>query len=411
MAEILPFKAIRPAGDKAAFVISKSYEDYSPEERKLVMRHNPFSFLHILNPGFKFDRQFKGSKRYSLVRNRYEEFLEEGILIQDETPSLYLYRRSFDNRQYCGIFCATSTHDYRSGLIKKHEDTLKRREELFADYLEQVGFNAEPVLMTYPDQPEIETVLNEVMQGIPEYHFTSPDLVTHQLWVINSPDQVARLTGVFAHMDRLYIADGHHRSASSNLLSKRKSIGENSTGEFPTYDYFMSYLIPESQVQIRGFNRLLTDLNGLSPKELLIRLDTFYRIHEKGSLPFRPLEKHSFSMYLEGTFYALSLRKKPYELSDAKARLDSQILYETILRPIFGIEDLRHDERIHYRCGPQNEIEMKLLVDEGKYKVGFGMVPVTIDEIRAIADAGQTMPPKSTFIQPKLPSGLTIYAF
>ncbi|WP_445382376.1 DUF1015 domain-containing protein [Robiginitalea sp. IMCC43444] len=408
MAEILPFKAIRPARDKATFVISKSYEDYSSEERRLVMQHNPFSFLHILNPGFKFDTQYKGSKRYSLVRNRYEEFLEEKILIQDEIPSLYLYRRSFENRQYCGIFCATSTHDYRSGLIKKHEDTLRRREELFADYLEQVGFNAEPVLMTYPDQPEIDTVLNEVMQGLAEYHFTSPDMVTHELWVINSPDHITRLTRVFGDIDALYIADGHHRSASSDLLAKRKSNGKQQNA---TYHYFMSYLIPESQVQIRGFNRLLTEMNGLSTKELLIRLDTFYRIHEKGSLPFRPEEKHTFSMYLEGVFYALSLRKKPYELSDAKACLDSQILYETILKPIFGIEDLRHDDRIHYRCGPQNEIEMKMLIDQGKYKVGFGMVPVTIEEIRAIADAGQTMPPKSTFIQPKLPSGLAIYAF
>jgi uncharacterized protein (DUF1015 family) len=408
MAEILPFKAIRPARDKAAFVISKSYEDYSSEERRLVMQHNPFSFLHILNPGFKFDRQYKGSKRYSLVRNRYEEFLEEKILIRDETPSLYLYRRSFENRQYCGIFCATSTHDYRSGLIKKHEDTLRRREELFADYLEQVGFNAEPVLMTYPDQPEIETVLNEVMQGLAEYHFTSPDLVTHELWVINSADHIARLTRVFGGIDALYIADGHHRSASSDLLAKRKSNGKQQNS---TYHYFMSYLIPESQVQIRGFNRLLTEMNGLSTNELLIRLDTFYRIHEKGSLPFQPQEKHTFSMYLEGVFYALSLRKKPYELSDAKASLDSQILYETVLKPIFGVEDLRHDDRIHYQCGPQNEIEMKLLIDQGKYKVGFGMVPVTIEEIRAIADAGQTMPPKSTFIQPKLPSGLAIYAF
>ncbi|WP_445385211.1 DUF1015 domain-containing protein [Robiginitalea sp. IMCC44478] len=408
MAEILPFKAIRPARDKAAFVISKSYEDYSSEERRLVMQHNPFSFLHILNPGFKFDQQYKGSKRYSLVRNRYEEFLEEKILIQDEIPSLYLYRRSFENRQYCGIFCATSTRDYRSGLIKKHEDTLRRREELFADYLEQVGFNAEPVLMTYPDQPEIETVLNEVMQGMAEYHFTSPDLVTHELWVINSPDHMARLTRVFGDIDALYIADGHHRSASSDLLAKRKSNGKHQNS---TYNYFMSYLIPESQVQIRGFNRLLTEMNGLSTKELLIRLDTFYRIHEKGSLPFRPEEKHTFSMYLDGVFYALSLRKKPYELSDAKARLDSQILYETILKPIFGIEDLRHDDRIHYRCGAQNEIEMKMLIDQGKYKVGFGMVPVSIEEIRDIADAGQTMPPKSTFIQPKLPSGLAIYAF
>lgn len=411
MAEVNPFRATRPALDKAAFVVSRSYDEYRPKERKAVMAYNPFSFLHIIDPGFKFHKEVQGTQRFGMVRNRYLEFLEEGILIREKEPSYYLYRTQQDKYTTCGVFCATSTDDYRNNVIRKHEQTLSFRETLFADYLQTVKFNAEPVLLTYPDQPQLNTLFIEIMKEAPEYFFTTTDQVTHQLWVISDPDRIARIRNEFSKVETLYIADGHHRSASSDLLARRMHPLENPSTVKGTYGYFMSYLIPQSQLRIRPFSRLLSGVGDRNPDEILIGLDRSFRIQEKGTMPFEPAEKHEFSMYMKGEFYALKLRKHSHTFSDPLSALDTQILYETILKPLFGVQDLRHDSRIHYICAKQNALRIKKLVDRGIYDIGFGMTPVDVEELKAIADAGLKMPPKSTFIEPKLPSGLTIYDF
>ncbi len=409
MATIKPFKAIRPAKDKVAFVVSRSYQEYSRKELNAVLAFNPFSFLHIINPGYKYSKNVSGQERYKLVHNRYLEFLEDNILLKDARDSFYLYQIEKDDFQCCGLFCGTSISDYQNDVIKKHEATLQGREELFANYLKTVEFNAEPVLMTYKDKPPIAEIIKKEKEKEPEYDFTTRDKVGHKLWVISEKEVIARLKAEFEKSNALYIADGHHRSASSNLFAENaKSANAEHSGKEP-YNYFMSYLIPESEIRIYEFNRKIKDLNGLSKEEFLIKLDEFYRIENKGNILYKPTKKHHFSMYLDGEFYSLYLRKKVYSFSDSLSELDTQILFKTILEPILGIHDLRKDKRIAYGYDKYNVVKMKDEIDKGRFKVGFNMVPVTIDEIKAIADAGLVMPPKSTYIEPKLRSGVAIY--
>ncbi len=389
--------------------MTRSYEEYSKKEREANLQFNPFSFLHIINPGFKFDKRVRGSKRFRLVYNRYLEFLEDNVLLKDAMRCFYLYQVEKGRFKASGLFCATSVEDYRQGVIKKHEATLKKREELFADYLETVKFNAEPVLMTYEDNPKIAVVIAEESKKNPEYEFTTPDGITHRLWLVNHKDTVSELQAAFESIPNLYIADGHHRSASSDLLAKRMQDKNPDHQGGEPYNYFMSYLIPESEIRIFEFNRMVKDLNGLSKEAFLMQLDEHFRITNKGSSLYKPTKKHHFSMYLDGEFYSLFLRRKVYAFSDSLSELDTQILFKTVLEPILGIKDLRNDQRIQYGFGKHNVIRMKDEIDAGNFAVGFGLVPITIDEIKAIADEGLVMPPKSTYIEPKLRSGMAIY--
>ncbi|NQZ44561.1 MAG: DUF1015 domain-containing protein [Flavobacteriaceae bacterium] len=409
MAVIKPYKAIRPAADKVAFVASRSYEEYAKEELKAILKYNPFSFLHIINPGFKFHKTISGKDRFKLVKNRYLEFLEEGVLIQDDSPCFYLYDIEKGSLRSQGIFAAASIADYRDDTIKKHESTLLKRERLFAEYLNVVGFNAEPVLMTYPDNDTIATIIKQEAQKPTCNDFTTLDKVRHRMWRISEPDTINRLQQAFSTIDSLYIADGHHRSASSNRLAEALDPPGQAIDGTQKHHYFMGYLIPESEIKIYEFNRMVKDLNGLDKEEFLIQLDEYFRIEKKSDGIYKPSKKHHFSMYLDGEFYSLYLRKKVYRFTDALSKLDTHILYQTILGPILGIKNLRNDKRISYGYGKYNVMHMKDTIDKGQFAVGFSLVPITIDEIKAIANAGLVMPPKSTFIEPKLRSGLTIY--
>ncbi|NNE03153.1 MAG: DUF1015 domain-containing protein [Eudoraea sp.] len=409
MATIKPFKAIRPSGDKVVHVASRSYEDYSKKELNYHLEYNPFSFLHIINPGFKFRKKVSGEERFKLVHNRFLEFLEEKVLIKDVEPSFYLYQIQKSNFNCCGLFCATSVADYKNNIIKKHEDTIESREQLFAKYLQTVKFNAEPVLMTYPDDPEISNIIQQVKQQGPEYHFTTPDRTAHYLWKVSKPAMVKKIEVAFSKLPALYIADGHHRCASSELLSKLSEEDNPKHTGNENYNYFMSYLIPESEIKIYEFNRMVKDLNGHSKESFLVKLDEFYRIKKTELHLYKPSKKHHISMYLDGEFYSLYLRKSGYKFSDPLSELDTQILFKTILEPILGISDLRNDKRIEYGYGKHNVLKMKNDIDKGEFAVGFNLVPITMDEIKAIADAQLVMPPKSTFIEPKLLSGLAIY--
>lgn len=407
MAQIKPFKAIRPAADKVAHVASRSYEEYDEQELNAILEYNPFSFLHIINPGFKYHRNSSGEERFKLVRNRYLEFLEESVLIQDEEPCFYLYQICHGDFKSLGLFCATSIEDYRNNAIKKHEDTIQKRVALFTKYLKTVGFNAEPVLMTYSDDVDIKKILqNEIMKSS-VYDFTTTDKVRHRLWKVSNQASVEKLEAIFKKLGSLYIADGHHRSASSNLLLEQ--LEKEKDPNLDQKKFFLSYLIPESEIRISGFNRMILDLNGLSNEEFMIRLDEFFRIEQKKFMGFRPKVKHQFTMYLNGEFFLLHLRNNVYEFTDALSKLDTHVLYKTILGPILGITDLTKDKRITYSQGKASLLELKESVDNGPYEVGFSTAPINIEEIKAIADAGQVMPPKSTYIEPKLRSGLTIY--
>ena len=412
MAKIIPFQAVKPTRDKVSLVASRSYQSYTQEEREGRLNYNPFSFLHIVNPGYKYAKEISGEARYQLVKNRYLEFKEDGVFVKDKKPSFYIYKIvDRDKQTFNGIVAAASVTDYQNDIIKKHEDTIASRETVFKDYLKTVGFNAEPVLLTYPDNDAISNILNEIQQQRAEFEFTTTYRDTHYLWQIDNEAHIKIITEAFAKMKTLYIADGHHRSSSSNLLCNAlKAENKNHIGD-ETYNYFMSFLIPESELQIHEFNRLVKDLNGLTKEEFLIELDTIYRIENRGIMPYKPSKAHHFSMYLDGEFYSLYLRKTYYEFKTSLDELDAQLLYQTILKPLLGISDLRNDNRIDYLSGKKDIINLKSKIDSGEFKVGFGMVPATIEQMKHIANDGLKMPPKSTYIEPKLRSGVTIYEF
>ena len=412
MSKILPFKAVRPTRDKVSLVASRSYQSYTQAEREARLDYNPFSFLHIVNPGYKYDKEISGEARYNLVKNRYLEFKEDGIFIQDQSPCYYIYKIvDRDDQEFNGIVAAASVEDYNNNIIKKHEDTIASREVIFKDYLKTVGFNAEPVLLTYPKNNTISAIIKEKQKERAEFEFTTTYRDTHYLWLIDNPEDINAINDAFSNIKTLYIADGHHRSSSSKLLCEDlKSNNLQHTGN-ETYNYFMSYLICEEELKINQFNRLVKDLNGLSKEEFLIQLDTMFRIENRGIMPYQPSKQHHFSMYLDGEFYSLYLRKSNYIFNTALDQLDAQILYKTILQPILGITDLRNDNRIMYLSGKKDIVNLKSMVDSKAFEVGFGMIPATIEQMKLIADQNLTMPPKSTYIEPKLRSGVTIYEF
>lgn len=411
MAIIRPFKAVRPSRDKVALVSSKSYEAYTSSELQAKLDFNPFTFLHIINSGYTHRQKISKEQRFQLVRNKYLAFKENKIFIQDETPALYIYERTDLEFSFCGIIAATSTEDYLNDVIKKHEGTISKREILFENYLKVTGFNAEPVLLTFKDDATLAKIITNKKEERPEYEFSTTDKRLHKLWLVSDENNIKKITQAFQKIDALYIADGHHRSASSALLAKGLSLeNKNHTGT-EDYNFFMSYLLPESHLQISEFNRFVKDLNDLSIDEFLLKLQAIFRIEKRGQQVYVPSKKHHFSMYLNGEFYALYLRKNIYNFTDELSKLDTEILYRTVLRPILGIEDLTNNDRIGYAHTKKDSLSIKTLVDEGLYKVGFGLIPITINEMKKIADANLKMPPKTTYIQPKLRSGLTMYEF
>lgn len=412
MATIKPFKAVRPTRDKVALVSSKSYETYPEDELNSKLAYNPFTFLHVVNPGYKYHKQdITGEQRFKLVHNRYLEFKEDQIFTQDEKPALYVYQKITPTHSFSGIITATSTQDYHDNTIKIHERTLKKRELLFENYLKNTGFNAEPVLLTYPDDNTVNKIIQKYQQKRAEYEFTSTDKNVHLLWVVEDPNDIQALVDAFEKISTLYIADGHHRTTSSCLLAKNLADENPKHTGKEDYNFFMSYLLSESQLSIYEFNRFIKDLNNLTPDEFLIELDTYFRIEKRGQELYKPKEKHHFSMYLKGEFYALYLRKSAYEFNDELSKLDAEILYRTVLKPILGIKDIRNDSKIIYSQDKSDGLELKTKVDSGDFKVSFGMMPTTIDEIKTIVDKGLVMPPKTTYIEPKLRSALTIYEF
>lgn len=412
MAKIIPFKAVKPTRAIVGLVAARPYQSYTIDERESRMDYNPYSFLHIVNPGYKYDQEVTGKERYNLVKNRYLEFKEDGVFITDETAALYVYKIvNRHGQEFSGIIAATSAEDYENDVIKKHEDTIAKREQTFKKYIQTVGFNAEPVLLTYPDNTIIANIIKETQKAHAEFEFTMTYRDTHYLWKIDDDRTIAKIQNEFKQMATIYIADGHHRSASSYLLykdEKEKNLNHNGS---ESYNFFMSYLIPESNLVIHEFNRLIKDLNGLSKEEFLIKLDAYYRIENRGLIPYNPSRPHHFSMYLDGEFYSLYLRQINYEFNTALDELDAQLLYKTILQPVLGIDDLRHDNRIEYVNGRHEMVTIKTSVDSGEFEVGFGMCPSNVEQMKQIADEGLKMPPKSTYILPKLRSGITIYEY
>ncbi len=404
MAKIIPFKAVRPIADKVSLVSCRAYDDYSPSELAAWLDFNPFSFLHVLNPAYVHTQKIGLEKRFKNVALKYQDFKADTVFVQEDQPVFFLYEIENKSQSFTGFVAGTSIADYKKNVIKKHEDTLQYRVELFKDYLHQTRFNTEPVLMTYPDNIILNDWIRDKKLTPSLYAFSTTNKEKHTLWKIDSLEEINWLQNQFEKIPELYIADGHHRSASAELLYEEdKSLGNENL------NYFMSFLIAESEVKIYEYNRIIRDLNGHSKEQFIQKLAQHFILKPKGQELWKPENKFEFGMYLDGQFYALFYKQDLNTSASIIENLDAQILYNTILSPILGIEDLRTDERIDYIPGKQSIVTIKEIVDEGEFEVGFMLFPTSIVEIKELADNHLIMPPKSTYIEPKFRSGLIIY--
>jgi len=408
MSKIIPFKAVRPTPDKVALVTCRNYDDYSSAELAAWLSFNPYSFLHVIHPAYMYSQKITLDKRFKGVAHKYQDFKDDGIFIEDEKAAFFLYEIKTKSQSFTGIVAGTSIEDYKNNVIKKHEDTLQYRVEYFKDYLHQTGFNTEPVLITYPDNHTLNNWIAEKKKSTPIYNYSTTNKEQHQLWKIETPEEINWLTQQFENIPELYIADGHHRSASAELLyDEDQHLGNENL------NYFMSFLIAESNVKIYEYNRIIRDLNGYTKEDFIEKLSENFIIKDKEQELWKPQSKFEFGMYLDGHFYALFYKQNntvsSSEAENILENLDAQILYDKVLQPLLGIEDLRNDERIEYIPGKQSIATIKELIDEGEFEVGFMLYPSDISEIKALADNNLIMPPKSTYIEPKFRSGLMVY--
>lgn len=408
MAKIIPFKAVRPTPDKVALVTCRNYDDYSSAELAAWLSFNPYSFLHVIHPAYMHSQKITLDKRFKGVAHKYQDFKDDGVFMEEEKAAFFLYEIKTKTQSFTGIVAGTSIDDYKNNVIKKHEDTLQYRVEYFKDYLHQTGFNTEPVLITYPDNETLNAWIVEKKKSTPIYNYSTTNKEKHQLWKIDAETEIHWLTQQFKNIPELYIADGHHRSASAELLyDEDQHLGNDNL------NYFMSFLIAESNVKIYEYNRIIRDLNGYQKEAFLEKLAEHFIIKDKEQELWKPQSKFEFGMYLDGNFYALFYKQGSNSndngINAILENLDAQILYDKVLQPLLGIEDLRNDERIEYIPGKQSVATIKELVDEGEFEVGFMLYPSDISEIKALADNHLIMPPKSTYIEPKFRSGLLVY--
>ena len=406
MALIRPFRAIRPQRDKVHLVATRPYYSYKKNVLKAKMEDNPYTFLHIINPEFnqKVSTKPNSKERFKLVKNRFNSFLKSGVLMKEKQPTLYLYRQHKDKHVFTGVIGGASVAEYQNGLIKKHEATLTSREEMFTSYLEEVGFNAEPVLLTYEGNDSINSIISASTQERPEYEFTTTDHIKHEVWVL-SQEHSTQLQKAFERIPCTYIADGHHRCASSaSLAANRLNNGQDVLGA----ENFLAYFVEENNLSILAFNRLIRSLAGYSKATFLHSLAALGSV-ELLSEARTPLKEHEICIYLEKEWYSLLLLDYLIEEDHAVNSLDSQMLTEFILKPLLGIEDLKTSDQVEFVPGNQELSVISASVDSGKFAIGFVLYPLSIEQVKKVADQQMNMPPKSTYVEPKLRSGLTNY--
>ncbi|MEY5001722.1 MAG: hypothetical protein RLZZ211_1758 [Bacteroidota bacterium] len=408
MAHIRSFKGIRPVRSKVHLVATRPYYSYKKNVLKAKLEDNPFTFLHIINPEFGAQIKTKpnSNERFLQVKQKFQLFLDEGILMTDAQEQLYIYRQSRDGMVVSGFFAGVSVDDYLNGQIKIHEQTLTAREDVFTNYLDIVGFNAEPVLLTYEGQKPIQEILNTYLKSRPEYEFTTTDRITHEVWLLN-PTDTQIVCAAFEKVPAFYIADGHHRSASSARYTQQLRAKNESYPD--AANYFLGYLVDEKEVQISAFHRLLKSTNGLDLKGLMGILSNEGSV-EKLAGPQLPEKKHDIHIYMDQTW--LKFRPNLHFINDQDPieTLDSFILSDLILKPIFGIIDLKTSDQVEFVPGIEPLQKIIDTIDAKKFEVAFLLHPASIEDVKKVADAGLNMPPKSTWVEPKLRSGLTIYS-
>lgn len=401
MIHVRPFRAWRPAAHTAHLVGSRSFLQYSPVELREKLAGNPYSFLHIVHAHHD-DAGLDRAAHFYQVRHKFQEFTREGILEREQRPAYYLYEQSCKGFTSTGLIAAVDVADYTAGRIKRHEQTLTAREELFTDYLEHTGINAEPVLLAVPEAPALEEDMERVRSSTPMFDFSTTDQVRHRFWRIDRPDELENIGAHLKAVPALYIADGHHRCASSAGLARRKQAAPGSP-----MGAFMAILVPVKQLHIYNYDRVVKDLNGMQPAQFLERIQEIGPLQTL-ALNEGPPPAGSVQFYLGGAWHQLALPAPA--TGSAVESLDAERLNRHVLGPLLGITDLRTDKRVGFVPGTQGMASLQQKVDSERASVAFHLRAVTFGQLQRVADSGECMPPKTTWIEPKLRSGLTIYS-
>lgn len=412
MAKVRPFKALRPRSDLASLVAALPYDVVSFKEAKEIVKGNPYSFLRVEKSEveFPYEPDVDDQRVYEKAKENLNRMIEEGILIEERKPCFYIYREVMGERFQTGIVGCCSIDDYLNGVIKRHELTRADKELERVRHIDACNANTGPVFLFYPFHQEIARLIDTwIGYHEPVYDFLSEDGIRHVVWVIDEDEVISDLKALFNEVKSLYIADGHHRCAAAVKvgLERRKRLS-NYTGE-ESFNYFLAVLFPDRDVYMMEYNRLVKDLNDLSESEFLNKVKEKFDIEEWGTYPYRPEREHTFGMYLKGKWYKLEAKRSSYIEPDPVKSLDVYILQENLLGPILGISDPRTDKRIDFVGGIRGLEELKRRVDSGEMMVAFALYPTSVKALMAVSDAGMVMPPKSTWFEPKLRSGLFIH--
>lgn len=411
MATVKPFRGIRPPRNLVEQVASRPYDVLNSDEARAEAAGNPKSLYHIIKPEIDFPAgtDEHDERVYDRAVENFQAFRQNGWLVQDDADHYYIYAQTMDGRTQYGIVVAANVHDYVNGVIKKHELTRRDKEDDRMRHVRINNANIEPVFFAFPDNEILETIIRKVTSAEAEYDFTAPDGFGHHFWVVDDPADIAAITKAFAAMPSLYIADGHHRSAAAARVGLEKAQTDpNHTGD-EEYNYFLAVAFPASHLRIIDYNRVVRDLNGLTPEQFLKALEKDFIVAPQGAETYTPAGLHNFSLYLDGQWYSLTAREGRYDDADPIGVLDVTISSDLILRDILGIHDLRSDKRIDFVGGIRGLGELKRRVDSGEMAMALALYPVSMKQLMDIADTGNIMPPKTTWFEPKLRSGLVIH--
>lgn len=411
MAKVKPFRGVRPPRELVEEVVSRPYDVLNSEEARKEAEGNEKSLYHIIKPEIDFEpgTDEHDPKVYDKAVENFKKFQKEGWLVQDSKENYYIYAQTMEGRTQYGFVVGAWVNDYMEGRIKKHELTRRDKEEDRMKHVRVNNANIEPVFFAFPDNEALEQIIREVTAKTPEYDFVAPDGFGHTLWVIDDDATIAKVTEEFEKIPNLYIADGHHRSAAAALVGAEKAKNNPNHKGDEEYNYFLAVAFPASHLRIIDYNRVVKDLNGLTEDEFLNKLKVNFEVEDKGADIYSPSGLHNFALYLGGKWYSLTAKPGTYDDNDPIGVLDVTVSSNLILRDILGITDLRSDKRIDFVGGIRGLGELKRRVDNGEMKMALALYPVTMDQLMNIADSGNIMPPKTTWFEPKLRSGLIIH--
>jgi uncharacterized protein (DUF1015 family) len=410
MAFIKPFRALRPTAELAARVAALPYDVMNTAEARQMATGNQYSFLHISRPEIDLPEEtdIHSELVYRQGQANLQKFIQGGVLVQDAVECYYVYRQKMGDLVQTGLVVCAGVDDYQDGIIKKHELTRADKEEDRVKHVDYLDANDEPVFYTYRNDPAISALVEKVAAAEPCYDFVTADEVRHTFWIVADADAIATFTARFAAIPNLYVADGHHRSAAaSRVRDLRRKQNPAHTGQ-EEYNFFLTVIFPDNEMKIMPYNRVVKDLHRLSIAEFMARVGEKFEITPLAA-PLEPRMRHQFGMYLVGKWYELVARSGSFTNNDAVASLDVSILQNNLLSPVLGVHNPRTDQRIHFVGGIRGTSELQRLVDSGEYMVAFALFPTSLTELMALADADKIMPPKSTWFEPKLRSGLFVH--